>query len=292
MFTLVTACKNREEHLRLSLENWLKIPRISEIIIVDWSNSIPLYSLEEIDSRIKVLRVENESRWILSYAYNFGISYSSNFYILKIDADCTPDKKITELIPGSRHFFAGYWKSGHLVNKASVNGQCVITKKQFEEVNGYSELIRTYGRDDEDLYDRLILNKNSRIEIPTEFFKFINHDDILRTNEQFSLDKTKNPRDYVISTPAYNEMRNFYIGRNYVWDKKYNRSSYIEELNGKQKYYIRDMKTDIKISSEIDNLAHLFSLRYLTAQILRKTMNDTVNFSEDYCWDLILNYKQ
>ena len=96
----------------------------------------------------------------------------------------------------------------------------------------------------------------------------------------------------MISTPAYNEMRNFYIGRNYVWDKKYNRSSYIEELNGKQKYYIRDMKTDIKISSEIDNLAHLFSLRYLTAQILRKTMNDTVNFSEDYCWDLILNYKQ
>lgn len=292
MYTLVTACKNREEHLTESLHHWVEIPKISEIIIVDWSNHRPLYDLEKVDRRIKVLRVENEAKWILSYAYNFGISHASNNYILKIDADCTPDKEITDLIPGSRHFFAGYWKSGHLVNKASVNGQCIITKKQFEDVNGYSELIRTYGRDDEDLYDRLILNKNIRIEIPTEFFKFINHDDKLRTNEQFSLDKTKNPRDYVISTPAYNEMRNFYIGRNYVWDKKYNRSSYIKKTDGKHEYYIREVKTEIQISSEINNLAHLFSLRYLTSQNIRKSINDTENFSEDYCWELILNSKQ
>jgi hypothetical protein len=43
-----------------------------------------------------------------------------------------------------------------------------FAKAQFEAIDGYSELIRTYGRDDEDFYDRLIAAGYARREIPPE----------------------------------------------------------------------------------------------------------------------------
>jgi hypothetical protein len=42
MRSLVTACMNREHHLRRSLPHWLSLPGLDEIIIVDWSTSEPL----------------------------------------------------------------------------------------------------------------------------------------------------------------------------------------------------------------------------------------------------------
>jgi hypothetical protein len=289
VYTLVTACKNREGHLTENLYYWVKIPKISEIIIVDWSNHRPLFDLEKIDRRIKVLRVENEPKWILSYAYNFGISHASNSYILKIDADCRPDNEITEFIPGTRHFFAGFWKTGQLVDKASINGQCIFTKKQFDDVNGYSELIRTYGRDDEDLYDRFILHKNNRIDIPPEYFNFIKHDDFLRTKEQFKVTIDSDQREYIISTPIYNEMRNLYLGRNLVWGQTYKKCIFIEKFSNDTKYYIRDKNTEITLPDEINKSAKLFSLRYLASIKLQKSMNETASLSEDSCWNILSN---
>ena len=63
-FTIVTGCKDREEHLYNSLSKWVELPNVSEIIIVDWSNKKPLQDLLLYDERIKIVRVENETQWV------------------------------------------------------------------------------------------------------------------------------------------------------------------------------------------------------------------------------------
>src|SRR5690606_31623737 len=102
-------------------------------------------ALREMDPRIRLVRVQNEPRWILSYAYNLGISLARHPIILKCDADCFPQPGILSARPDDSTFFAGHWRSGVKVGKPSVNGQCLFTKARFEAVNGYSEVIRTYG---------------------------------------------------------------------------------------------------------------------------------------------------
>lgn len=74
--SLVTCAMNRTDNLLKALGSWLAHSQISEVIIVDWSSRVPVsQSLEDAgvdDPRIRVIRVEDEPRWILSYAFNVG----------------------------------------------------------------------------------------------------------------------------------------------------------------------------------------------------------------------------
>ena len=45
MLSLVTACMNRDHHLRRTLPHWLALPGVDEVLIVDWSNPSPLDDL-------------------------------------------------------------------------------------------------------------------------------------------------------------------------------------------------------------------------------------------------------
>ena len=65
------------------------------------------------------------------------------------------DPAVAGYLPDERRFYAGNWRSGAPLGKNCVNGQCIVTRSQFARVNGYSELLRKYAFDDEDLYQRL-----------------------------------------------------------------------------------------------------------------------------------------
>ncbi len=86
--SLVSCCMNRNDNLKKSLTSWLKLP-VQEIVIVDWSSSNPVAkTISDIaDERVKVVRVENETRWILTYAFNVGLRFASYNKIFKLDAD-------------------------------------------------------------------------------------------------------------------------------------------------------------------------------------------------------------
>src|SRR5690606_32489021 len=140
MLSLVTTCMNRDAHLRATLPRWLRIPGIDEIVIVDWSTQGTLADLVSLDPRVRVLRVEGETRWRQPYPTNFGVSQARGPVILKCDADCIPSARIAEYRPTDTEFFAGNWREGRPLGKACVNGQCLFTRAAFERVNGYSEL--------------------------------------------------------------------------------------------------------------------------------------------------------
>ena len=148
----------RESFLFSSLRNWLNFESISEIIIVDWSCAKEIHKHEMISSskKIKVIRVDGMNRWILSWAYNLGMSLSSNKSILKLDCDISLSPSFFEnYILNKNIFFRGSWKVAREENEHHLNGQFFCHKKHLEDVNFFNERIVSYGWDDDDLYHRL-----------------------------------------------------------------------------------------------------------------------------------------
>lgn len=113
---------------------------------------------EQHDPRIRVVRVENESQWVLTRAYNLGISTSSYDTIIRTDCDYALSENFLNAHPlndGGRTFYAGNYGSARDENEVHLNGAVYIKRNDFFGVGGYDERIQTYGWDDEELYKRL-----------------------------------------------------------------------------------------------------------------------------------------
>ena len=85
--SVICACKNRENALRISLNSWLNFKEIDEIIIVDWSSDQPLSNFLPLDERIKIIRVDNKEYFNQPQPLNLAINFASGDRILKLDTD-------------------------------------------------------------------------------------------------------------------------------------------------------------------------------------------------------------
>lgn len=188
--SLVTCCMNREVNLLRALVSWLACPDITEIIIVDWSSDQPVQDALKAqgisDPKIRVVRVEKEPRWILSYAFNVGFRVASCDKILKADADIVlkPDFFAKNQLIGEG-FIAGNWRTA-AKDQAHVNGFFYLHKADLATVSGFNEYITTYGWDDDDLYERLEQRGLVRCDIRGDTVHHLPHSDSDRLGEQGS----------------------------------------------------------------------------------------------------------
>ncbi|WP_285164739.1 glycosyltransferase [Shewanella goraebulensis] len=158
--SIVSCCMNRNDNLKKGLLTWLKLD-VDEIVIVDWSSTTPVSeTLSDInDPRIKIVRVENEPKWILTYGFNVGLRFASYEKIFKLDADIEVSPNFLQLNDFvDNEFVRGHWKSA-LDNgqddQVYVNGSFGCYKEHLLNIGFYNEFIRTYGWDDSDIYSRL-----------------------------------------------------------------------------------------------------------------------------------------
>lgn len=181
--SLVTACKDRNECLKVVLPSWLQHKEIDEIIIVDWSSKESLQNLLKLDDRIKIVRVENEKYYKPAEANNLAVSFASGNNILRIDVDhfLNPYYNFFEIYKiNEDNFVSG---ESETVSDRDNNpyykylfGLLYITKNNFNKVNGYNENIGYYySHEDRDIFERLKLlglkqiklkNNHSVIHIP------------------------------------------------------------------------------------------------------------------------------
>lgn len=186
--SLICACKNRLESLKVSLSSWLLFDSIKEIIIVDWDSEEPIHSLNQLDPRIKVIRVNNKKYFNLAQPLNLAASQATGDYILKVDTDyiINPYYNFFESYSVDETcFVSGDHDSPELVYGPDQNGEYTIdmaknefmnvvdyvncfsqyfrylrgmlyvSRENFLKVNGYNESIDTYGFEDGDMETKL-----------------------------------------------------------------------------------------------------------------------------------------
>lgn len=171
--SMVVACQNKHEALRSTIPSWLAVESVDEIVIVDWSSTVPLrFVVEEIDSLRKqhpplhVVEVRNQSKWEASRAFNVGFRAAHFSQVLKVDCDhkVRVDFVANHAMP-QEAFFAG---SRHLERASfdeNLRGTLFIEKRHFFRCGGYDERMGEYGGEQEDLLMRLEKSKLKRIDI-------------------------------------------------------------------------------------------------------------------------------
>lgn len=160
--TVIMACKNRNQHLRESITSWLQCPTISQIIVVDWSSDEPAIAATEQlrDPRVIMIRVQNESQWILSRAYNLAAQFVNSEFIFKVDVDvginsCQLVQSIGRMFSEDKSYFTGDWRLARSENEKHLNGLLLVKTQHWREINGFDERITFYGWEDTNLHARL-----------------------------------------------------------------------------------------------------------------------------------------
>lgn len=182
--SIICACKNRIESLRVSLSSWLLFDEIKEIIIVDWDSDTPIYDITKLDPRIKVIRVNNKKYFNLAQPLNLAVSQVTGDYILKIDTDyiINPYYNFFESYQIDETCFVTGAHDSPTLNYAPnehgeyvidmknntfddivlyvncfnyyfryLRGMLYVSKENFLKAKGYDELIDTYGFEDGDI---------------------------------------------------------------------------------------------------------------------------------------------
>jgi len=158
-YSLISCCKDRNENLKNSLESWVKIKKLNEIVIVDWSSYESIAGCIPTDTNgvnIKLVVAPNQKDWVLSHAYNLGAYFVEYNKMLKVDADVQVSEDFFDVYKLKRNlFYRGSWMVATNCNEQHLNGQFYCYTNHFWKVNGYHEGITSYGWDDDDLYFRL-----------------------------------------------------------------------------------------------------------------------------------------
>lgn len=170
--SIVCACMNRGDTLKVTLTSWLKFKEVGEIVIVDWSSSDSLEWVIDLDERIKLIRVDDQPYFNLSKAYNLAIDNATKDYVLKMDVDylLNPYYNFFALHakPEIDSFYTGNWSGSEDLIFKHLNGLIYSQKTCLLEVNCYNENFEGYGWDDTDLYEILKSIGKKRL--------YINHD--------------------------------------------------------------------------------------------------------------------
>ena len=224
---------------------------ISEIIVVDWtSNEAVRESLTDAgisDSRIRVIRVEGEPRWILSYAFNIGFRHAKYDKILKADADIVlradffEENKLDETL-----FISGFWEDAE-EGQEHINGFFYVNTTHLGAVKGFNEFITTYGWDDDDLYARLSALGLSRKSVVAGTVHHLDHSDEARIGGTST--KPQNAWEQLERDTLYKIRRNRFLSAIMPkWD---------EHREFAKFHVCETQQGDMSLRRDVENLPHI-----------------------------------
>jgi predicted glycosyltransferase involved in capsule biosynthesis len=263
--SIVTVSRDRTEHL-IQSSRLISLSSIHfEHIIIDWSSNIPIeINLLPNDSRIKLLRVENETEWWLTRAYNFGIGKAEGDIILKVDADVLLDKVFfdtlnvnTENICIASSFFGN-----NFIADSGLSGLFLIKKYYFNLVGGFNEYIRGWGYDEIDLFVRLFTCGMGFQKLNLLGVSSIEHENS-KSYSSYSSNDYVNKDDFYDLLKVSNNYFNSIIAKHKKWNYSIPNSKY--QMSNKKIYSCHILPEKLKITQDtsdqwLKNLV-LFNLR-------------------------------
>lgn len=177
LFSIITPCKNRLEHLKQTLPLMRSVNN-AEVIVVD-------YGCEQrtgdwIASNypdIKIVRVTDDPVFHVSRARNIGALQASSEVLCFVDADTFVIGNLAEW--AGKNMKQGWFFVIPTIG-VSTAGFLLCNKADFLNVGGYDEALRGWAPEDMDLYERLEISGVKRGHLPASMFSSIEHGDELR----------------------------------------------------------------------------------------------------------------
>jgi len=165
--SLICACKNRTEALKVSLASWACFKQIKEIIIVDWNSDTPIQYDLPFYPNVKIIRVENQKYFNQPQPLNLALSFCSYDTILKVDCDYIFNPYLgynffEKHLIDDYCFVCGDKTETTIEDKVKpyyiyLRGFLYIKKKFLEKIGGWNENYKEYyGGEDEEIENRLV----------------------------------------------------------------------------------------------------------------------------------------
>lgn len=175
LFSIITVCKNRLDHLKQTLPEMVK-QKNCEVIVVDYNcpQNTDKWVKENFEE-VKVVKLFDNKEFCVAKGRNEGAKIASGKYLFFVDADILLYGNFYDWIIENCNS-NGFYQVENYKN-SSMYGTAIIPKDIFSKIKGYDEAFVGWGGEDNDLYFRLTLN---RFFFPKGYIDEIKHEDNLR----------------------------------------------------------------------------------------------------------------
>ena len=182
--SVITTCKSRLNHLKQTLPLMLARPGV-EVIVIDYG--CPQGTQAWVQAhypQVKTARIDDDPLFNHARARNHGLAMASSEQVAFIDADiCLSDawwKWWDGLEPQRRTVY----RCAQDTPDRGIWGSWMGQKEDLLAVEGYDEMFRGWGGEDDDLYQRLDSIGCRFEEFPSGALTSIPHSDADRTRHQ------------------------------------------------------------------------------------------------------------
>tara|TARA_R100000951_G_C2640850_1_gene180902 strand:+ start:205 stop:1017 length:813 start_codon:yes stop_codon:yes gene_type:complete len=226
--SIICACKNRSKPLYASIGSWLLKEEICEVIIVDWSSDESISDIINLDSRVKVIRVNGEKYFNMSEPLNLAASIATGDAILTMATDYFfnpyDEYNFFKAYPiNDTSFVCGMFDYDRYPKSYEpiffhLRGLLYVSRENFLKVGGYREgESKYYGNEDDELIYRLEKSGLEKKLIDPSYTIFhIPHTDQKRI-ENFEGYHT----DQDMNDAVYSELSKKYTGDQLKWQFNY-----------------------------------------------------------------------
>lgn len=177
--TAIVPCKGRLEHLQQSLPTLVAQGDGLEIVVVDYDCPDRTASwVSETYPDVRVVKVEDRPLFNLSEARNLGAAAATTAWLAFLDADVLAAEGFAATLEPlvAEGFF-------YMANPRPppLWGALVVSREDFQWVDGYDEAMEGWGAEDVDILERLIIIGRQPADFPGALISSIPHDAALRT---------------------------------------------------------------------------------------------------------------
>lgn len=170
---IVSACHNGHQSLSTAVSSWMRLPSVTEVILVDWASNPPLHLvIEEMDrfprsnKQLIVLRVTNQSSFVPSQAFNIGFRYVTASQILKVDCfHAIHPYFFRRHTLKQNSFFTGSHEAARSKDEHSFASVLYIHSNVLHATGGYDERFDSFGGEHIELLKRLFRKGKSRLNL-------------------------------------------------------------------------------------------------------------------------------
>ena len=184
--SMMVPLMNRNGNVSDNLANWLE-QGFDELILLDWSSNEPVSTVPGVldDPRVRIVRVEDQTRFIRTIGQNIAVRMARHDKVLKCDSDVRLRGDFLAAHPlHVGEYWAGEWRQARDPNERHLNGDIYCCRADFERVNGYDERLLSYGHEDTDLKDRLLLAGLVKRAFDFNCLHHVPHSTEMRTTHQ------------------------------------------------------------------------------------------------------------